>query len=127
VWLIPCRADGADRVGRWRVPAGADVVVSPYVLHRHPAFWDHPERFDPERFAPGRATSRNRYSCIPFGAGPRFCVGSTLGTMEAILVLAAVARDLRLTVLPGYEVRRGPMLTLRVRGGLPMTVSAGRA
>jgi cytochrome P450 len=122
VWLIPRRAQGADDVGGYRVPAGADVVVCPYLLHRHPDYWDSPERFDPERFDPDRATSRNRYSYIPFGAGPRFCIGNNLGLMEAVIVLATVARDLRLSVVPGYRVRTEPMLTLRVRGGLPMTV-----
>jgi cytochrome P450 len=122
VWLIPRRAQGPDEVGPFRVPAGADVVVCPYLLHRHPDFWDDPERFDPERFDPDKATSRNRYSYIPFGAGPRFCIGNNLGMMEAAIVLATVARDLRLTTVPGYRVRAEPMLTLRVKGGLPMTV-----
>ncbi|HEU5331963.1 MAG TPA: cytochrome P450 [Actinocrinis sp.] len=122
VWLLPRIARQADEIGGYRVPAGADVVMCPYLLHRHPDFWDDPERFDPERFDPKRAPGRNRYSYIPFGAGPRVCVGSSLGTMEAVIVLATVARDLRLEKLPGHRISGEPMLTLRVRGGLPMTV-----
>lgn len=122
VWLLPRIAQGADNVGGYHVPAGADVLISPFILHRHPDFWEEPERFDPERFSPERTKRRHRYAYIPFGAGPRFCVGNSLGMMEATIVLATVARDLRLRKVPGYVVDGEPMLTMRVRGGLPMTV-----
>jgi cytochrome P450 len=122
VWLLPRIAKEADQIGGYQVPAGADVLICPYLLHRHPDYWPDPERFDPERFAPGNTDSRDAYAYIPFGAGPRFCVGNTLGLMEATVVLATVARDLRLRTLPGHEVVAEPMLTLRARGGLPMTV-----
>jgi cytochrome P450 len=122
VWLLPRVANASDEIGGYHVPAGADVLISPYLLHRHPGQWPDPERFDPERFDPAKPVSRDRYAYIPFGAGPRFCVGNTLGMMEATIVLATVARDLRLRKVPGYEVIGEPMLTLRTRGGLPMTV-----
>jgi len=122
VWMLSRLAQAADEVGGYRVPAGADVMVCPYTLHRHPAFWDEPERFDPDRFDPSRPTNRPGYAYLPFGAGPRFCVGNNLGMMEATFVLAMAARDLRLRTVPGYEVVAEPMLSLRVRGGLPMTV-----
>ncbi|WP_248965403.1 cytochrome P450 [Sphaerisporangium perillae] len=122
VWMLPREAQGDDEVGGYHVPAGSDVLISPYTLHRHPAFWDEPDRFDPERFDPDRPVNRPRYAYIPFGAGPRFCVGNHLGMMEATFVIAMIARDLRLTQLPGHDVVPEPMLSLRVRGGLPMTV-----
>ncbi|WP_246257140.1 cytochrome P450 [Amycolatopsis anabasis] len=122
VWLLPRLAREADEIGGYRVPPGADVVVCTYTLHRHPAFWDLPERFDPERFDPARAADRPRYAYLPFGAGPRFCVGNSLGMLEAVFVLAVVTRDLRLSTLPGYRAVPEPMLSLRVRDGLPMTV-----
>jgi enediyne biosynthesis protein E7 len=122
VWLLPRMAKEEDQIGDYRVPAGADVLICPYLLHRHPDLWTDPERFDPERFNPTRQDSRENYAYIPFGAGPRFCVGNNLGLMEATIVLATIARDLRLKMLPGYEVVAEPMLTLRARGGLPMTV-----
>ncbi|WP_405016056.1 cytochrome P450 [Kitasatospora sp. NBC_00070] len=122
VWILPRKAQQADEIGGFHVPAGAEVLVCPYTLHRHPEFWDAPDRFDPERFAPGRAAGRHRYSYIPFGAGPRYCVGSSLGMLEATVVLAAVVRELRLAKAPGYVPKPEPMLTLRVQGGLPMTV-----
>jgi cytochrome P450 len=122
VWMLSRLAQEDDEVGGYPVPAGADVLICPYTLHRHPEFWDAPERFDPDRFDPDRAMSRPRYAYIPFGAGPRFCVGNHLGMMEATFVTAMAARDLRLTKLPDYQVVAEPMLSLRVRGGLPMTV-----
>ena len=123
VWILPREAQEADEVGGYHVPAGADVLVCPYTLHRHPAFWPEPERFDPERFHPDATANRPRYAYIPFGAGPRFCVGSSLGMMEAVFVIAMMARELRLNKVAGYEAVAEPMLSLRVRGGLPMTVS----
>lgn len=122
VWMLSRVAQAEDVVGGYHVPAGTDVLVCPYTLHRHPDFWDEPDRFDPTRFGPARSAHRPRYAYLPFGAGPRFCVGNNLGLMEAAFVLAMVARDLRLTKVPGYQVVPEPMLSLRVRGGLPVTV-----
>jgi cytochrome P450 len=126
VWLLPRKALAEDEVGGFAVPAGADVLISPYTLHRHPAFWSEPDRFDPGRFDPDRGSGPPRYAYIPFGAGPRFCVGNHLGLMEATLVIASLFRELRLTVVPGYEVVAEPMLSLRIRGGLPMEVESVR-
>ncbi|MET9618060.1 cytochrome P450 [Kitasatospora indigofera] len=122
VWILPRKAQQEDEIGGFHVPAGAEVLICPYTLHRHPGFWEAPDRFDPERFAPDRAGGRHRYSYIPFGAGPRYCVGSSLGLLEATVVIAAVVRELKLAKAPGHVVRPEPMLTLRVQGGLPMTV-----
>ncbi len=122
VWMLSRLGQADDTVGGYHVPAGDDVLICPYTLHRHKDFWEDPERFDPERFDPDKPSGRPRYAYIPFGAGPRFCVGNHLGMMEATFVLASVARELRLTTVPGYQVVPEPMLSLRVRGGLPMTV-----
>jgi cytochrome P450 len=122
VWILTRQAQQPDDVGGYHVPAGADVLVCPYTLHRNPRFWDAPQRFDPERFGPDRPATRPRYAYLPFGAGPRFCVGNNLGMMEAVLVVATLARDLRLRMAPGHRVVPEPMLSLRVRGGLAMTV-----
>jgi enediyne biosynthesis protein E7 len=122
VWLLSRIARADDEVGGYRLPAGADVLISPYTLHRNPGFWPEPERFDPERFSAEQTAERPRYAYIPFGAGPRFCVGSNLGMMEATMVLAVLMRDLEFRSPPGRRVVPEPMLSLRVRGGLPMTV-----
>jgi cytochrome P450 len=122
VWILTRNAQGDDEIGGYHVPAGSDVLICPYTLHRHPAFWDAPDKFDPDRFDPSLPVSRPRYAYIPFGAGPRFCVGNHLGLLEATLVLVTLVRELRLESVPGREVVPEPMLSLRVRGGLPMTV-----
>ena len=124
VWILPRLARDDDEIGGYHVPAGADVLVCPYTMHRHPGLWTDPERFDPERFHPSRTANRPGYAYIPFGAGPRSCVGNHLGMMEAVFVIASVVRQLRLATVPGYRVVPEPMLSLRVRGGLPMLVSS---
>ena len=126
VWILPRQAVRSDEVGGYHVPAGADVLICPYTMHRHPDFWDAPTRFDPDRFDRTIAAERPKYAYIPFGAGPRYCVGNNLGIMEAVFVIAMITRDLRLAKVPGYEVVAEPMLSLRVRGGLPMTVRPAR-
>ncbi|GAA0546994.1 cytochrome P450 [Actinomadura livida] len=123
VWMLSRLAQADDRIDGLPIPAGANVMVCPYTLHRHPAFWDDPERFDPDRFAPEVHAGRPRYAYIPFGAGPRFCVGNHLGMMEATFVIAMLARELRLAPVQGYRASAEPMLSLRMRGGLPMTVT----
>lgn len=122
VWALTRRAVAADEVGGYRVPAGADVMICPYTLHRHPGFWSEPQRFDPLRFEQAMAELTHRYAYIPFGAGPRVCVGSHLGMMEATFVATMVARRFRLGLVPGREVKPEAMLSLRVQGGLPMLV-----
>ena len=122
VWILPRLSLAEDNVGGWRVPANSDVVICPYTMHRNPEFWDDPERFDPERFHPSNTGNRSRYAYIPFGAGPRFCVGNSLGMMEAVFVIAMISRELTLFTKPGAPVVPEPMMSLRVKGGLPMTV-----
>jgi cytochrome P450 len=120
VWGLPRKALGPDVIGGYPVKAGADVMISPYTLHRHPEFWDEPGAFRPERFESGG--HGHRYAYIPFGAGPRVCVGSHLGMMEAVLVTAMVARRFRFEFAGGADPFPEAMLSLRPRGGLPMLV-----
>jgi len=122
VWILPRRALADDEVGGYHVPAGADVLICPYTLHRHPKYWADPDRFDPERFDPDAPSDRPRYAHIPFGAGPRFCVGNHLGMIEATFIISTVMRELCLEREPGVEVTPEPMMSLRLGGGLPMTV-----
>ncbi len=132
VWILTRRAVADDEVGGYHVPAGAEVLICPYTLHRHPRYWADPERFDPARFDPDVPVTRPRYAHIPFGAGPRFCVGNHLGMMEATFIISTLMRELRLEKQPGFQVKPEPMLSLRLGGGLPMSVhpwtsAAGRA
>jgi cytochrome P450 len=123
VWMLTRRAVDPDEVGGYHVPAGSDVLICTYTLHRHPQFWEQPDSFDPGRFHPERTAERPRYAYIPFGAGPRFCVGSNLGLLEAVLVVAMIAREFDLHRASSGAVAPEPMLSLRLRGGLPMTIA----
>jgi cytochrome P450 len=123
VWGLPRKALEADVIDGFSVPAGADVMISPYTLHRHPGFWPEPGAFRPERFETMETGRRHRYAYIPFGAGPRVCVGSHLGMLEATLVAAMVARRFRLELVGDAVPQPEAMLSLRVRGGLPMRVT----
>lgn len=106
-----------------RIPAGAPLLISPYVTHRDPRFWPDPERFDPDRFRPGQAEDRHRFAYLPFGGGPRKCIGDYFALIEAQLVLATLLSRVQLRVQPGYEVVPEPLFALRIGGGLPMQVS----
>jgi cytochrome P450 len=109
-------------MGGYVIPAKSVILLIPYVTHRHPAFWEEPERFDPERFTSERAVARSRYAYFPFGGGPRQCIGNNFALMEAHLILATVAQRYRLQLVPGYVVEPEALLTLRPRYGLPMTL-----
>jgi cytochrome P450 len=81
-----------DEIGGYPVPANSLIFLMAHMVHRHPAFWEEPERFDPDRFTPERSAARSRCAYIPFGGGPRLCMGNSLAMMEAQLVLATVAQ-----------------------------------
>ncbi|TNH27990.1 cytochrome P450 [Micromonospora orduensis] len=122
VWGLPRVALAADEIGGYPVPAGADIMISPYTLHRHRDFWDEPDQFRPERFASDAPAVAHRYAYIPFGAGPRVCVGSHLGMLEATIIAAMVARRFRFEFAGPTDPVPEAMLSLRIRGGLPVRV-----
>jgi cytochrome P450 len=94
-FMIARQAIGADEAGGVAVPARAVVLIAPWVLHRHRRLWRDPERFDPDRFLP-EATPPDRFAYLPFGIGPRVCIGAQFALTEAILVLAAIVRAFRI-------------------------------
>jgi cytochrome P450 len=98
--------------------------VIPYVVHRLPALWDDPDAFDPERFSPERSADRPKFAYIPFGAGPRQCIGNQFALIEAHLTVATIAQRYRFRLAPGYTAEPWPLITLRPRGGMPMTIEA---
>jgi cytochrome P450 len=112
----------ADEIAGERIPAGAMVAVSSWVLHRHRRLWDEPDRFDPDRFLPERSAGRPRFAYLPFGGGPRVCIGQALAMTEATLILATLAQRFRLRLRPGHRVSIQSRVTIRPRGGLPMTI-----
>jgi cytochrome P450 len=118
-WLTARMPVEDDTVAGYTIPAGAIVLLSPYVTHRHPAVWEAPERFDPDRFAPARVAARPTLAYFPFGGGPRRCIGSAFATTEMQLIVAAVAQRYRLTLVRGACVIPNAGLTLRPSPAVP--------
>src|SRR5205807_5277912 len=100
------------------------VMVAPWVLHRRPDFFPDPEKFDPERFTPENEKRLPRYAYMPFGAGPRICIGNHFAMMEGHLLLATLAQRVTFELVPGQNVKSdlSRTLTLRPRNGLKMIV-----
>jgi cytochrome P450 len=117
VWQITRRALGPDTMDGYDVTPGALIAISPYLLHRNPRYWDEPDAFRPERFAAGSA-GRPSHLYLPFGGGPRICIGQHFALVEATLVLATLLREIRLEVVPGFVVEPEALVTLRPRHGL---------
>ncbi len=111
-----------DWLAGHRIPAGAIVSVSPYVLHRHKTLWRNPEDFDPSRFLPGEREKIDRYAYIPFGAGPRVCIGQAFAMQEGLIVLAHLVKRVRLDLFPGHPIALQQRITLRPRHGMRMIV-----
>jgi len=116
------RAREADEVCGHPVPKGAAVTIMPWLIHRHRRLWDDPERFDPERFSPEGAAGRPRFAYLPFGAGPRVCIGQVLALNESILILAALAQRYSPRLALDAQVVPHANVTLQFKSGLKMTL-----
>ena len=121
-WIFGRKAIADDEIGGYTIPANGIIVLSPYVTHRHPAFWEHPEVFDPERFTPERSAIRPHFAYFPFGGGPRMCIGNNFALMEMQLILATIAQRYTLRLVSGHPVEPEAFLSLRPRYNLPMTL-----
>jgi len=121
-WVLPRSATGEDEIGGYHIPAGSVVYVCPYITHRHPAFWDNPEGFDPERFSPDRQNPSVREAYLPFGGGPHLCIGNDFAMLEAQLIIARVTQKYLLDMAPGSVAEPEPLTALRPRYGMFMTI-----
>ena len=116
-----------DEIVGVRIPAGHGVTVSPYVLHRRRRPVDDPDAFDPSRFLGEQRDRIDRFAYIPFGAGPRVCIGMAFAMQEAIIVLANLLRAFRFDLVEGPCVAPQQRVTLRPRDGMKMHVSGASA
>ena len=114
-WLYTRRAVAEDRFAAYRIPAGSDVFICSYLLHRHPAFWDEPEAFRPERFAPQQEAERHPFCYIPFSAGPRRCIGESFAMSEMMIHLAVTAARVRPQPLAARGIGLAAEVNLRPR------------
>jgi cytochrome P450 len=108
------------QLGNFYAPKGTGIGISSYTTHRDPRWWDEPTAFRPERFSPENAEHIRKYSYIPFGAGPRVCIGNSFAMMEAHLMLVMIAQHYQLRLSPGQVVQVDPLLTMKPKGGLHM-------
>ena len=120
---ISRQALGPDRVNGLLIKAGTQIVISPFVLGRHKTLWRNPDHFQPERFLPEARRSVDRFAYLPFGAGPRVCIGASFALQEAVTILATLVRRVRLDLRPGHPVMPVQRITLRPQDGMPMTVT----
>jgi len=121
-WIVGRRAIADYFIGTYRIPANTILLASQYIIHRDARFFPEPERFDPERFTTEAQAARPRLAYFPFGAGPRICLGEQFAWMEGVLCLATLARRWYLRPPAGFTPTLQPLITLRPRYGMPMTV-----
>jgi cytochrome P450 len=123
-WIIDRNSTEDDEIDGCRIPKGGLILLSPYVTHRHPAFWPEAERFDPLRFEKTNVADRPRHAYFPFSIGPRVCIGMGFALTEAIMVLATLIDRFDVAPVEGHVLKLDPNVTLRPKNGLPMTVRA---
>jgi cytochrome P450 len=126
LWIVSRMPIEDDVIAGQPVKAGTSIIICSYITHRHPDFWPNPEGFDPDRFTPEAMKERHRYAYIPFGGGPRGCIGFPFAMMEMPVVLARVLQRFRLSLVPGFDVVPESAISLRQKNGARMVVSPRR-
>lgn len=126
-WIIGRRALKDVELPSCRIPAGALVLLSQFVMHRDERYFPDPTRFDPERWTPEAKAARPKFSYFPFGGGSRQCIGEAFAWMEGVLLLATMARRWRMRLVPGHRVALQPLVTLRPKYGMRMKVERIRS
>jgi cytochrome P450 len=121
-WSLARTAAKDCEIASYRIPAGANVVMSQWIMHRDPRFYEDPERFNPERRFSEATQRLPRFAYFPFGGGARLCIGASFAMMEAVLLLAAIAQKFRFELIPGHPIIPVPSITLRPKYGMKMTL-----
>jgi cytochrome P450 len=110
----------ADEICGRAIATGTEIVILPWVVHRHRTLWHDPDRFEPERFSRERSATRPRFAYLPFGGGPRICIGAQLALTEVALLVATIAQRYRLKLVPGQDIVLRHRVTMRPRDGIRM-------
>lgn len=121
-WIVGRRPIENNEIDGFLLPKGINVLMVTYLIHRHPYYWESPDKFDPERFSPERAASIHKYSYFPFGGGPRLCIGNNFAMMEAQLVVATILQHFHFTLAQKSAPQLEPLITLRPLGGIKMKI-----
>ncbi len=120
-WMIDREAVADDRAGDIDIPGGSTVIVYVYGAHHAPCYWESPESFDPERFIKGSEKLRTPFTYLPFGGGPRGCIGGNYAMLQILMILSEVLRRYDLHLTPGQTIEARPMVILRPKHGIRMT------
>jgi cytochrome P450 len=121
VWVLSRTAVAEDTIGKYRISAASEILIFPYVTHRHPDWWTDPQKFWPDRFLPQNSTGRPRGAYLPFGAGPRTCIGLNFAMSEILVVLALLLQRFRVELaINPTQVKAEPSVTLRPNPGVPV-------
>lgn len=118
--ILPRHVEKDDILGGFHLKGGSDVFFGAYLLHRRPDFWENPEVFDPSRFDREAERKRSTFAYLPFGGGPRICLGNNFALMEAVFIMAMTVQKFHLRLAPGHRVNPIVSLTTRPEGGMPM-------
>ncbi len=124
IWAVARQAVHDDQIDGYRIPARSNVVLCPFVTHRHPAFWENVDTFDPDRFTPERAAQRPKGTYFPFIFGPHQCIGNEFAMLEMRLIVAMVLREFDLELLAGQDIRPTATLTIRPSGPVRMALKS---
>ncbi len=119
-WMVDRMALSDDRAGDLFIPAGSTVVVFVYGVHHSPHLWEDPERFDPQRFTKANEKLRPPCTWLPFGAGPRGCIGGNYAMLQILMILSVLLRKYELQLSPGQTIEPRPMVILRPKNGIRM-------
>src|SRR5882757_6909710 len=120
-WMIDREAVADDRVGDIDIPRGSTVIVYVYGAHHAPRYWENPESFDPERFMKGSEKLRTPFTYLPFGGGPRVCIGNQYAMLQILMILSDLLRSYDFQLTPGQTIEARPMVILRPKHGIRMT------
>jgi cytochrome P450 len=112
----------AMQLGGMAITPRTRVHIPIFALHRNVRLWDNPNAFDPDRFAPDQVKARSRYSYLPFGGGPRVCIGASFAMIEAAVILATLVRAFRFQSMPAHRPKPVARVTLRPAGGMPLLI-----
>jgi len=126
-WMIDRMAIGDDQVGDVVIPRGSTVIVYVYGAHHAPGYWESPENFDPERFLKGSEKLRTPFTYLPFGGGPRVCIGNHYAMLQILMILSELLRKYDFQLVPGQTIEARPMVILRPKHGIRMTFTKAPA
>jgi cytochrome P450 len=119
-WSLAREVHTSFEIGGYVIPAGANLIMSQWIMQRNPTFFSQPENFDPDRWATPECQKLPRFAYFPFGGGARQCIGAGFAMMEAVLLLATIAREFELNLVDHHPVKAIPSFTLRPKQGIRM-------